>query len=508
MTESSQFNDAWDRSVAGDSFPFAPRSVIRAYEYYWEVTHEQRRTEKGRRMGNVNRLISDFCDSFIQPPVYTAAMLMPLMNKLDDSLTSRNAYRALNTFLKESTASEQDDMYVLGMLSDRKEIAVFWRESIASIRNDHPEISSAFDPANSTVQLDKQQWMHASRLVQPDKLTSLLENINLESLLIQSAELLEWLSSDKAANNGETFEYVYAAESIFAPLCEIIGFDGLSMALQSKCAKLRYNYREEDEFTQKAAELLSVLGSHEQIEKNVLSMLEATLGEVMHEQVLKHSSPHNIVIGEGIAENDTRVVWRVKSLGSIAKKLERNGIDSMPMDIIGATLIVKDEQTLARTFATVLDRIELDSRIQTQPSPSRVHALHVRGDLPYIERVLTELDYKNLDDMAKHVDVRVGPTDGFRVAKVTFVFEDGRGEPMRVEMQINTEQDRVQARIGNAAHLLFKFSHAASTVNPAILESISGRKKDIGHNELVGPSRSRAIALKNTIVGLNGDHLH
>ena len=508
MTKSGELDYAWDRSVADDSFPPASRSVIRAYEFYWEVTHEQKRAEKGRRMGDVNRLIGDFCDSLIQPPVYTAAMLMPLMDKLDDSLTSRNAYRALSTFLKESTASEQDDMYVLGMLSDRKEIADFWHQSIASIRNDHKEVSDAFDPVNSAAQFDKQQWMHASRLVHPDKLTSLLENVNLESLLIQSVELLEWLSSDKAANNGQTFNYVYAAESIFAPLCEIIGFDGLSMALQSKCATLRYKYREEDEFTQKAREQLSALGSHEQIEENVLSMLEATLGEALHELVLKHNSPHNIVIGEGIAENDIRVVWRVKSLGSIAKKLERNGIDSVPMDIIGATLIVKDEQTLARTLATVLHRIELDSRIQTQPSPSRVHALHVRGDLPYIERVLTELDYENLDDMAKHVDVRVGPTDDFRVAKVTFVFDDRRGEPMRVEMQINTEKDRVQARIGSAAHLLFKFSHATSTVSPAILESISGRKKDIGHNELVGPSKSRAIALKNTIVAFDGDHLH
>ena len=484
---------------AGDAFPLAPQALINAYLYYWHVTHEQQQTSKESRMAEVNSIVGDFCDSFIQPSVYSAAMLMPLMDKLDDPLTSRNAYRALKVYFEESVAGEQDDEYTLGMLSDRQEIAVFWQESIATIKADHLEIAPALHAETKNTEIPQEYWMHAAQLIHPEKMLDLLERVNLESLLIQSAELLQWLSSERAVNNGETFGYIYAAESIFAPICEIVGFDGLAMALQSKCAELRFEFIGESMYVTRAASIIDGIGSHDDIERSVQTVFEMTLGDTIHEQVLKHSSPHNIIIGEGITEEDTRVVWRVKSVGSTAKKLARNSIDTTPMDILGATLIVKDEDMLAESLGKIIARIDADVRATMKPSFSRDYAIHVRGDIPYIQTVMRALGYTTIDEMASDVDVSIGPSDGYRVAKVTFLYSELGKNILPVELQINTERDRIQARIGSAAHLLFKFSSSRATVDPSALERIRERKQDIGHNNLVPASRLRAQMLKQMI---------
>lgn len=453
-------------------------------------------------MARVNGIISDFCDSFIQPPVYSAAMLMPLTDKLEDPFTSRNAYRALRIFLEESDTSERDNEYTLGMLSDRKVIGDFWQESVCAIIESHPEIASAFGSDMAETEIPREMWDHKAHIVDKHKMKTLLDQVNLESILIQSAELLEWLTSDRAGNNGETYAYMHAAKSIFAPICKIVKFGGLEMALQNRCSQLQLEFTGKQQFVEKAATHLEWIESPEQVERVMQSMFEGILGYTVHEQALSHNSEHGIIIGEGITEDDDRVIWRVKALARVAEKLVRKGIDAKLMDIAGATLIVKDEPTLAAALASILERVNVDDRMKLTPSPSRDHAIHVRGDSAYIDVVREALGYTTIEEMEDHVDVKYGEVGGFRVAKVTFTYDvPGILKPVPFEVQINTEQDRVSARVGRAAHIYTKYPGAREAFDPKDLEELRSRHASIGNNDLVGPSRERARTLRQMIMG-------
>ena len=502
MSETRQADVHHHPRYAGDAFPLAPQSVIDAYLYYWQVTHEKNQTAREERMTSVNGILNDFCDGYIQPPVYTAAMLMSLMDKLEDPLTSRNAYRALRVFLEESEAGKEDDEYTLGLLSDRQKISTFWQENINEIIESYPEIAQAFRDDMSESQIPREMWEHDAPIVQRDKIIKLKENVNIVSILIQSAELLEWLSSEKAGNNGETYAYMYAARSIFAPICKMVRFGGLEMALQSRCSQLELEITGQQQFVEKAATHLEWIESPEQVEQVIQSIFEHTLGDTIHERALSHNSQHGIIMGEGISEGDSRVTWRVKSLGRIAHKLARSGIDAKPMDIVGTTVIVEDESTLAAALSSILKRINSDERIELVPSPSRDYAVHVRGDLAYIDTVREALGYSTRKEMERHVDVVDEEKDGFRVAKVTFTYyEPGLKTPVPVEMQINTVADREQARGGKAAHLYKRYPDARETYDTQVLQEFRGDRDIIRHNTLVGPSKERAAVLRQMIMG-------
>lgn len=482
-------------------FPLAPESIRDAYKRFWRDTaySEEDLREKQRDLVLTNTLIADFCDEYVNAPVYSAAMLGPIADALKDPATAAAAENALRAYTSNVQNSPESTAYILGILADRPAIDDFWRQTIAEQYTDQPELVQKL-LAQTPETVSEELWGSGARLVTPERMLSLVDNINLESLLIQSAETLVQLGVDRATNDSETLRKIYKAESFLGPLCEIIGFDGLAMALRSRAFILRKIYTGERELIERGNRIIAEQGSVEQVDQNVQSLFTAVFGESIHEQVVTHTSQHGIIIGEGLCTSkNLRVVWRQKVVGSLIEKMQRqDDPEFIPLDLLGATIIAHNEQEAGERLGRIIERVHKDDRIKLVPAEGRTDAVHVKGTPHYIEVMREALGFDTVESMQRFVDVVEVKPGYYQVCKVTLVYaQEGKAE-MRAEIQITTEADRIEARIGSAAHLLYKLAGVnRPSIDPAFLAAISARKSSLSHkgNHLNQASAERATAL-------------
>ena len=480
------------------NFPLAPDSIWHAYAEYWRNTNlpSEQLALQQRRMVRVNTLISDFCKDYLQPHVYTAAMLGPIADSLGSLEQTSQALQALGEF--DANSSDEDSLYVLGLLADKPVVQEFWQQQLGELHASDPQLLSLLESTDQQLIDSNPVWKTKAKLIRPRLMNDLLDNVNLETLLIQSAETLEYLDSDQAAPNNITLQKVHQAESILAPLGEIIGFDGLAMALQSRAYVLRSTFSDQLEPLIYARSLISERGGKNQVEQDVQSLFTTLFGEAIHEQVIEHTEPHGIVIGEGLCTpNDLRVIWRLKSVGSLARKLALGeNLENPPMDIIGATIIADTNKQLAEQLGRIIERSHEDVHIKLTPTPERTDAVHVKGTKGYIDTVRKGLGFRSIDAMRRFVDVKEVPPGGHQVCKVTLTHSAPGRPELRAEIQLTTKIDRIESRLGSAAHLGYKY---ADRPDPIYLTGISGRKSLLNVVGLIPASIPRALEFQQFI---------
>lgn len=496
--------EGWHESGASyfpdENFPLAPESIRDAYEQFWRETHctTSEMCDKQRDLVLTNTLIADFCDEYVDTTVYSAAILGPILDALSDPASASAAELALRTYTSNSQ-NPKSAAYILGLLADRPVIDDFWKQNVAEQYVDQPELLQQL-LATTPEEIPSELWQPDARLVSPDHMLVLVDTINLESLLIQSAETLVKLEDDKAANNNSTLQQVYKAESFLAPLCEIIGFDGLAMALRSRTNLLRATYTGKPELVERATHIIEEQGSVEQVDQNVQALFTAIFGESIHEQVVAHTAKHGIIIGEGTCTSkDLRVVWRQKTSGSLVEKLQRqNDPEFTPLDILGATIIAPGEHEVGERLGRIIERLHKDDCIKLVPAEGRTDAVHIKGTPDYIEVIREALGFDTVESMKRFVDVKEAEPGEYRVCKVTLVYSREDRPDLRAEIQITTESDRIEARIGSAAHLLYKMARSSrSSIDPTYLAAIRSRKINLSQkgNHLNPASAERALAL-------------
>ena len=506
-------------------FPLAPEAVRAAYAQYWQSIQEPAHSLAARQsaMATTNTLIADFCVDYLTPQTYHAAMLSEQADGLRDPRYKEHALRSLNTYRTASHEPHEDQHFIFGLLSDREVIDDFWRENATqTYANDSTRLALYMDQNNSLA-VPREVWRQralGTRVTDILKIRS-ERGVNIESLLIGSAEAQQWLNSDKAQNNTETYQRIHKAKTLYAPLAEIISFDGMAMALQSQSELLQLEFSGRQDIVALARIIADMQGSPATIEERTQAMLEAVLGENTHEQVLTHAAAHGIVIGEGIATQDMhRVVWRAKTVGGIARKLCQLGLDElppeviakkiaqppehlikellgrskMPLDVIAATVLTQTPEQVGRELRAILHRASNDPRITLMPSPSRTKALHVKGDIAYLNGVARGMGYRDADEMNHDVDVRDGD---YRVGKVTLRYQRwGEPLPLLAEVQFNTVADRVVARIGSASHAQYRLAEGEDYYlgpqDTAALADFNAKKMHLGQNGLTLISRGRA----------------
>lgn len=145
--------------------------------------------------------------------------------------------------------------------------------------------------------------------------------------------------------------------------------------------------------------------------------------------------------------------WRLKSVGSLANKIQNSEKRGFPMDVMGFTFILKDEEELADVFACVIEKVILSENLECVPAPSKENWVFVQGDDNFRRLIRKRFSYdfiqKNIQVMEKDVH--------YRVAKLTCILlDEEKNRQMPVEMQFLTKEDRKNARTGTAAHIIYK----------------------------------------------------
>ena len=188
----------------------------------------------------------------------------------------------------------------------------------------------------------KQLWQQPMNMLDIDDLLRTGHNVGLSTIFMESVNTLNKLNNTRY-DTSEAYELAYKSEALLAPLCEIIGFDGVAMALRSKVACLQLRNTGRGHFVDLAKQILSELGvlsaaspeetiTAEERNQNygtiVYRVLESVIGDIDNgagysvELVLGGESGHDIVIGNGdIIADLLRLVFRLKSVGSLARGL-------------------------------------------------------------------------------------------------------------------------------------------------------------------------------------------
>ncbi len=408
-------------------------------------------------------ILNDFVGDSVPPEAFKIAIVHDLPSRIENIDTRKNALGGLALFADSLDASTHEEgeiteaEYVLGMLSGTRQAEDLAEDARRTLYGDREELARILNKKTRKEEVfDDDVWLEPSVLIDPDKMLRLLQEVSDIPVLVKAAEIYDNLKnpSTKAA---AVIQDVFDAESLYAPILEVLGYDGFAMAIRDVAFETRLRRSGNEVYLDKAQEIIDQLGTRDDIIARINELFsEITDGHILDAVTGESLGLHDIKIGElyknsrageDVLPEILRGVWRVKSRGSLAMKMFENGHGKVPMDVLGITIIPKDIESVSRYFSQLVEKLDETEDIHLTPSPSRDSALHVRGTQEFTSTILAS-------SVVEHgVDIKVnGAVDSsYQVAKVTFIYQG-----INVEIQVLTETDRVEARTGKSAHIFDK----------------------------------------------------
>lgn len=534
--------------MRGERYPYPdlPKSTRVPLEQFIDVVNQSRSTDdqidKATELSALNeqhKIVREFARNEINDEAYTAAALGVIYDHAhagDGGVTDRKVQHILSDYLRDNkfssdpTTDRQKKVYIAGLLGDRTRISKLRETSLATLGLNLPN--------NQQGSIDTALWEEIAPMARAETLRTAVENINIESLLIAAAEALQRLNA-RPSNNLATLQDITFVEQILEPMSEMIGFDSLAMALSSRTKEIRLANMGHQDLVDSAEIMLHCVdqfdctGSRRSSAKRLVrDSLDNIFGLPMAfnaESAVEVSGPSEAVFGTittndpnvDISDEDDGTVgrFRLKSRGSLAWKLyqeERKSssskdiqssddfapdlkdkIEHDPMDIMGITLICKDEPEQRRVFTELVNGVYHSPATTPRIANSKISPVHIAGMPDYIDRVMADLSgsHSDLDKFSDGnlpfmIDAKPAKDeDGLTLAKITFTYG---GVP--TEVQVVTAEQRYQMRCGLKAHVIYKARGAGADESDImelvkILPEIHARRRRISQPDLVGSKR-------------------
>lgn len=343
----------------------------------------------------------------------------------------------------------EQGLYVASLLADfilveeasvqhRLDVANTIPESIREIITDRYE---GLVPAEA--------WRQVEPFVDVEQMAKFLDNTNIEAVIIKACELLDNMRYPSSSRESAKLQDVLEAESFYAPLCEVMGFDGLAASLRSQAHIIRLegqgkrglvdDIREQYE-TVRGAGVRNLVGKI--FDAQIIT--EAAVGPRSEELCCNRS----IHIGDFVAQNGKLVYgkYRLKTVGSWAAKVHearQNGKpEYTPMDVLGLTVISNTVADQARDFVDFLQqRIDMNPAFQLKKAASKSSAICVHGTEDYVTTVRQEMEQRGFDigrcEFVIQDDESVQQRgQKYQVSKVTFLMDHpgvDKGVPVEVQ---------------------------------------------------------------------------
>ncbi|MDR0957391.1 MAG: hypothetical protein LBM09_02315 [Candidatus Nomurabacteria bacterium] len=439
-------------------------------------------------------ILKDFChDDFPMKkhPIYDAVAMGEIGNNVLGSLYSSIAKQALKSYhMYRNKHSE----YVFTLLNDQIKLRQSWQKQMDT-------------SLNNELITDPQIWLASPQYITPDGLLNSVKNINLEAVLIQSSQTLAWIrnrldlpTNDLTAtdNSPEMLRQITLAQSLLAPLCELMAYDGLAMALNSAAFQARLQNSGNAKYIDQARERLKDIRDPEQVIQKVSDSTDFFVGSGCHDLSFNYDAErHGILFGEGLCEPDclngktVGVRWRRKGTGQLAWKMyqnEINGDNEATGDDIGITYIMDNDDDMTKVFEQYIERSLSGSSDKFSLNINRKDKIKVASSSPsFIDMFRPIIERQNVQDQSVIKQVN----KAFRDVKIRTI--DGDNVPF--EAQLATNQDRKDNRIGPAAHIFYKQGHNPHPEDLNNVEWIWRRREHIGSKQLISASVNAAQLL-------------
>lgn len=315
-------------------------------------------------------------------------------------------------------------------------------------------------------------WRQIEPFVDVEQMAEFLDKTNIEAVIIKACELLDNMRYPSSSRESAKLQDVLEAESFYAPLCEVMGFDGLAASLRSQAHIIRLKGQGEHDLVKEIREQYETIR-----QVGVRNLVNTIFGteEVKTEAVVgprsEESCPNrSIHIGDFLAKNGKKVEgkYRLKTVGSWAAKVhearQNDKLEYTPMDVLGLTVISDTVKDQARDFVEFLQRrIDMNPAFQLKKANSKSKAICVQGTVDYVNAVRWEMWQHGFDigrcEFAIQDDESVKQRgQKYQVSKVTFLMdypELDKGVP--VEVQFVTKAERQRSRTGEVAHIIYKY---------------------------------------------------
>lgn len=410
------------------------------------------------------------------------------------------AGQALADFIRDTEPDNphsREMVYRMGLLQDRERLNEFKQMTDTAETKD-----------DLMAEPTREEWLTSPQMIDAKTMYDIVSNINIESILLSGAEMFQRISSH-AANDRQTLDAIRYSEQIIAPIAEVIGFDSLAMSLNDMTKSLRLHFGGRPDLLIKADALQDrfraidrsddLASNTESTVRNIIGQLFGVVDGLELRLPVGYNDINHSVYGDahrtmypvgGGQEVSASLRYRLKSRGSIAWKMwdgERHGqpTNQTSMDILGITLVTKNEDDLAKLFQYMATSLGSSANeLVPYPSPSRTSPISVRGTDDFIARMvgpigsLGEIDKKHADSRN---ELHLGKVMGF-YGNLPF------------EIQCVTREYRDAMQTGQLAHIIYKnntdgqMPDAEKLQISGLLDSIRKRRKRIGEPDLVGSS--------------------
>ena len=427
------------------------------------------------------KLVEEFAGLKLPPEAIHAVLLHDVVDRFhnrDSQKCTPERRQAAGLALADVFTNPKIDMtcaqvsYVASLIADfiaveeasgrhRLKVANTIPESIREIITDRYEGSV---PAEA--------WRQIEPFVDVEQMAEFLDKTNIEAVIIKACELLDNMRYPSSSRESAKLQDVLEAESFYAPLCEVMGFDGLAASLRSQAHIIRLKGQGEHDLVKEIREQYETIR-----QVGVRNLVNTIFGteEVVAKAVVglrsEESCPNrSIHIGDFLAKNGKKVEgkYRLKTVGSWAAKVhearQNDKLEYTPMDVLGLTVISDTVKDQARDFVEFLQRrIDMNPAFQLKKANSKSSAIYVQGTVDYVNAVRWEMWQHGFDigrcEFVIQDDESVKQRgQKYRVSKVTFLMDHpelDKGVP--VEVQFVTKAERQRSRTGEVAHIIYKY---------------------------------------------------
>lgn len=315
-------------------------------------------------------------------------------------------------------------------------------------------------------------WRQIEPFVDVEQMAKFLDKTNIEAVIIKACELLDNMRYPSSSRESAKLQDVLEAESFYAPLCEVMGFDGLAASLRSQAHIIRLKGQGKHDLIEEIREQYETI-RHAGV-RNLVNTIFGT-EEVKTKAVVgprsEESCPNrSIHIGDFLAQNGKEVEgkYRLKTVGSWAAKVhearQNDKPEYTPMDVLGLTVISDTVKDQARDFVEFLQRrIDMNPAFRLKNAASKSSAICVHGTVDYVNAVRREMEQRGFDTESCEFAIQDDESvkrrgQKYQVSKVTFLMDHPKiTESVPVEVQFVTKAERQRSRTGEVAHVIYKY---------------------------------------------------
>ena len=342
----------------------------------------------------------------------------------------------------------------------RKEVAAKTADSLSGIQVD---VAENMISDNYEGKLPPEVWSAVQPYLDFQHMANFINTIDIDSVVIKGCELVDNLKNPSSMRESAWLQDVLEAESFYAPLLELLRFDGLASLLRSEAHILRLNMSGKAASISEASRVLTPIEN-----LGPKKIIESILGvdDCDYQPAVTGQPAPPVHVGDAVVSIDNElqsVHYRLKTVGSLAQKIESDAEKRVPLDLMGMTVVCGDVESSAHSFAHFIkNNVDGNQFIRPESAPSKTQAIYAQGSEEYIRSVQEELIDLGIElnrcefKYNKPDEVHERGYENLQVSKITFkAMVDGVEVPTEVQFVTNDERRRM--RDGEIAHIVFKY---------------------------------------------------